>query len=655
MIENSNQTAGLYDSLLKEIAEHKKTEEKLSELLSLHKAILEATANGILVINTEGKVVSYNRKFLQLWRIPEILAEEGDDDKLLAYVLDQLSEPEEFISEVKRLYTHPEESSSDTLKFKDGRVFERISQPQKTGEKIIGRVWNFRDISERKKTEKALWESQEQYRALVDNTALGITIIDTNYNIIMTNSTICKLFKKSAKELEGKKCFREYEKRTEACPHCPGRRAMASKTTAEVETQAVLDDGTRIYVKNRAIPFFGQEGQVKGFIEIVENIDERKRIERDLQKNEERFRIAAKIASDLIWELDIKSGHLKWLGDIDEKLGYEKGKFHRTLEAWENTVHPDDYPRVMNALNEHLKEGTPYETEYRVRKKDGTFLVWTDCGATLLDEEGNPEKIIGVCSDITDKKKAETQQQELLKQLEKANEELTNFAYVVSHDLKAPLRGIKVLADWICSDYTDKLDEEGKEQLDLLANRVDRMHNLITGILQYSRIGRLKEEIIRVDLNKHVPEIIDMLAPVENIAITIENKLPTVKCEQTRICQVFQNLLSNAVKYIDKPEGRIKVGCVEENGFWKFSIADNGPGIEEKHYQKIFQLFQTLSARDDFESTGVGLTLVKKIVELYGGKIWVESELGQGSTFFFTMPINSERVRNEQLQTNFAD
>jgi signal transduction histidine kinase len=145
-----------------------------------------------------------------------------------------------------------------------------------------------------------------------------------------------------------------------------------------------------------------------------------------------------------------------------------------------------------------------------------------------------------------------------------------------------------------------------------------------------------------------------MLAAPENITITLENELPTIQCEPTRITQVFQNLISNAVKYMDKSQGQIKVGCVEDNGFWKFSIADNGPGIEEKHFEKIFQLFQTLAPRDNVESTGVGLTVAKKIVELYGGRIWVESKVGEGSTFFFTLPKQERGVENAKLEANIA-
>jgi light-regulated signal transduction histidine kinase (bacteriophytochrome) len=236
--------------------------------------------------------------------------------------------------------------------------------------------------------------------------------------------------------------------------------------------------------------------------------------------------------------------------------------------------------------------------------------------------------------------------------LESANQELKDFAYVVSHDLKAPLRGIKTLTDWITTDYADKLDDNGRQQISLLTSRVDRMHNLIDGILQYSRIGRVQEEKVQINLNEVVPEIIDTIAPPENITITIENELPTIKFEPTRITQVFQNLLSNAVKYMDKPKGRIKVDCVEEDGFWKFSVADNGPGIEEKHFERIFQMFQTLAPRDEFESTGVGLTVAKKIVELYKGEIWLESEVGQGSTFFFTLPKREVGAKDEKLEAN---
>ena len=164
------------------------------------------------------------------------------------------------------------------------------------------------------------------------------------------------------------------------------------------------------------------------------------------------------------------------------------------------------------------------------------------------------------------------------------------------------------------------------------------MDNLINGILQYSRVGQVKEKMIAVDLDQLVREVIDLLSPPANIVVSIDNTLPTVMAEPTRIEQVFLNLLSNAIKYMDKPQGEIRIACSSEDKQWKFLITDNGTGIELRHFERIFQLFQTLVPRDRVEGTGVGLSIVKKIVEMYEGKIWLESKVGEGSTFFFTLP-----------------
>ena len=246
-------------------------------------------------------------------------------------------------------------------------------------------------------------------------------------------------------------------------------------------------------------------------------------------------------------------------------------------------------------------------------------------------------------------------QTELITKIDNINKELKDFASIVSHDLKAPLRGIKSLATWILDDCSDKLGEQGKEQMNLLLDRVERMYKLIDAVLQYSRVGRTEEKIVQVNLNHFIPEVIDMLVPPENISITIENSMPVIECAETHIMQLFQNLLSNAIKYMDKPKGKINVGCVEEGGFWKFSVTDNGPGIEERHFEKIFKMFQALSVSEEFEGTGVGLTIAKKIVELYGGNIWVESEVGKGSTFFFTLPKQETGATNAKLEANIAN
>ena len=287
-------------------------------------------------------------------------------------------------------------------------------------------------------------------------------------------------------------------------------------------------------------------------------------------------------------------------------------------------------------------------SEYKDHHLDMALVVARASGlaisnARLYRELRGPNRTyLEFAEDLQDalaaRKRAEEKQAQLLTQVEAANRELADFAYVVSHDLKAPLRAIDSLAKWLATDYEDKFDDEGREQLNLLLGRVRRMHDLIDGILQYSRAGRVREEVVEVDLVELVSSAIDMVSPPSHVRVVVETPLPTIVIERTRIAQVFQNLLSNAVKFVDKPAGLVRVGCTEEDGFWKFYVSDNGPGIEAKDWQRVFLLFETLRPRDRSDSTGVGLAVVKKAVELYGGRVWVESRLGEGSTFYFTLP-----------------
>ncbi|MBI5570207.1 MAG: response regulator [Desulfomonile tiedjei] len=296
-------------------------------------------------------------------------------------------------------------------------------------------------------------------------------------------------------------------------------------------------------------------------------------------------------------------------------------------------------PRVVklsaeNSLN--LLVST-YENAIQINKR--LLRAQTDLRGLNRDlEKKVRERTAHLEAEIVQRKGAEEKVKLRTGELEAANTELREFAYVVSHDLKAPLRAVSQLAGWIASDHSEHMDQDGKEMITLLLGRLDRMHNLIEGILQYSRIGRVREEADEVDLDRLLHDIIDLLAPPEHIRIEVLRPLPVVFYEPTRAGQVLQNLISNAMKYMDKPQGEIRIDCENSGSFWQISVADNGPGIDSKYFEKIFMIFQTLQARDDFESTGIGLTLVKRIVEMHGGKIWLESELGKGTTFFFTIP-----------------
>ena len=241
--------------------------------------------------------------------------------------------------------------------------------------------------------------------------------------------------------------------------------------------------------------------------------------------------------------------------------------------------------------------------------------------------------------DLEERVKERTAELEQLNsELLSTNKELNDFAYVVSHDLKAPLRGIGSLASWLATDYGDVLDEEGRRQLELLLDRAKKMEGLIESILEYSRLGRIKGSIETVDAGALVENAVQMIGPPPTVSVTVLGRLPSIRCDRTRMQQVFQNLIGNAVKFIDKPVGVITVSCRDAGRMWEFAVADNGPGIDPRYHRQVFQIFQTLRDADDKDSTGIGLTLVKRIVEMHGGTVWVESEPGEGSTFFFTVP-----------------
>jgi len=422
---------------------------------------------------------------------------------------------------------------------------------------------------------------------------------------------------------------------------------------AEIKVRGEKAGDIEIYylgekAENGQAPFLKEEHDLLDAVaEHLGRTTERMRAGEKLQL----FRDLIDRSNDSVFVIDPKWGRFLDVNDkACDSLGHTREELLEMSVKDVDELIPDDsaWTERVNEIRE--KGDMVFESVHK--RKDGTSFP-VEINVNFVEQEKN-SYMLAVARDITQRKKAEQRQAELVEKVESINKELKDFAYIVSHDLKAPLRGIRTLADWLTTDYVDKLDEKGREQMGLLGSRVDRMHNLIDGILTYSRVGRVEEKQVKVNLNELIPRIIDSLAPPKNITVKIENELPVVECGQTRIMQVFQNLLSNAVKYIDKPKGRIKVGCVEEAGFWKFSVADNGPGIEEKNFERIFQIFQTLSPRDEVESTGVGLTVVKKIVEMYGGKIWVESKPGQGSTFFFTLPKQKMGVKNAKLETNIA-
>jgi signal transduction histidine kinase len=222
--------------------------------------------------------------------------------------------------------------------------------------------------------------------------------------------------------------------------------------------------------------------------------------------------------------------------------------------------------------------------------------------------------------------------------LEDRNQELDDFSHIASHDLQAPLRGISNLAEWLVSDLAGKLPIENQQQLQLIQSRVIQMNALINGLLQYARVGRENIDYVTINLSDLIAEVVDLLDPPPEFQIQFPTNLPTIETQVLLLKQVLANLIGNAIKYHDRPNGKVEILVEDYESCLYFKVIDDGLGIAPEHHKKIFSIFQTLVSREDLKGTGIGLTIVKKIVESRGGTVWVESELGKGSTFSFTWP-----------------
>jgi PAS domain S-box-containing protein len=219
--------------------------------------------------------------------------------------------------------------------------------------------------------------------------------------------------------------------------------------------------------------------------------------------------------------------------------------------------------------------------------------------------------------------------------LERSNHELDAFAYAASHDLRAPLRGIANLAQWIEEDLHDQLRDDTREMLGLMRSRMHRMEGLIEGLLEYSRAGRVHHDVELIDTGRIVRDAVDLLSPPEGATVVIASDLPTITGERLPLQQVFLNLIGNAIKHANRVDLQIQITAREVGEFYEFAVADNGPGIDPRYQKQIWGIFQTLEARDKVEGTGIGLALVKKLVESQGGRAWVDSTPGSGATFRF--------------------
>lgn len=376
--------------------------------------------------------------------------------------------------------------------------------------------------------------------------------------------------------------------------------------------------------------------EVGGITVVANNIDDLMKKRAEVEESNQRYRLVVQGASVGIWDwMDMKSGKEYWSPRFYELLGYADQEISASLEAFQKLLHPDDTEATTTSLNKHFAGEGTFDVDYRLRCKNGEYRWFQGRGQAAFDSEGKPLRMVGSIQDIHEKVLAE-------KELKRSNEDLDQFAYIASHDLREPLRGMRNCSQFLLEDYADKLDDEGVQYLDSIKKLGTRLEKYLDALLYFSRLGREEMTYRQIDLNFFLNEVQETYLNFleKNIEVKFVKKLPTLFCDPLKMMKVFGNLLQNSVRYNLNEKKVVSIDYEHLGGdLYKFLISDNGIGIKESHWEKIFIIFKRLHTREKYEGgTGLGLTLVKKAVERHGGEVWVErSELGKGTTFAFTI------------------
>lgn len=494
-----------------------------------------------------------------------------------------------------------------------------------------------RDITNEKAAEQHLIDSENRLSALISNLKSGVLLEDEHRNIVITNTCFCDFFNipGTPEQLVGQNCANAAEQSKELFENPEEFVSRINTLTLNkkqiLSDELILKDGR--VLERDFIPIF-EEGVYKGHLWTYRDVTLHRKFRKSIEAERQKYSsIIANMNLGLL-EVNTEDEILMVNQSFQDLSGYTEQEL--IGKKGKEMLLTNDAREKLAQENKNRLEGLSNSYEVQGRTKKGALRHWLISGAPNYNLNGQVVGSIGIHLDITELKSLEIQKENLLKKLEKSNDELQEYAHVVSHDLKSPLRSINALVNWIKEDNNESLTEETQTHLDLIETTLEKMEQLISDVLEYSSVGADNSVSEEVNLNEVLTDIKTLLHCPAHINLEINAKLPIITADKVKIQQLFQNLISNAIRYCDKDQGLITVDFIEDASFYTFSIKDNGIGISKKYHQKIFQIFQSLNTHK--ESTGIGLSIVKKIVDLYKGEIWLDSEEGVGTTFYFTLP-----------------
>ncbi len=499
------------------------------------------------------------------------------------------------------------------------------------------------DITERKQAEEQI----KRLADIVDSSDDAIIGEDLNGIIVSWNRGAEKIYGYSAREMVGKHIFTLIPQFEQGKISKIMERVKKGEKVAHYETQRLRKDGTKIDVSVTLSPIRNVDGEITGVSVIARDITERKKAERALIESEEKLNTTIESSPDSIITADLNLNIISSNQAALDMYGATSSDELIGINALE-LIDPKDRQILLEATKIALLEKRSVTLEINsITLKTKKIFPVEISGNSIRDAEGNPFGFVAITKDITERKNAEIERETLIKDLERSNEELQQFAYIASHDLQEPLRTIASFTQLLARRYTGQLDKDADEFIDFIVDGTKRMQAMIKDLLQYSRVQTRGEEFKPTDVQNVLNQALFNLkvSIEENNAEITHDEIPIVIADEKQLVQLFQNLISNAIKFKkpdESPKIHISTRKDEENNEYIFGVSDNGIGMEPEYTERIFELFQRLHTRDEYKGTGIGLAVAKKIVERHGGRIWVESELGKGSTFYFTIPIKEE-------------
>lgn len=537
-------------------------------------------------------------------------------------------------------------------------IYDTAISPIKEHGEVIGVACFAHDVTESKRQQKLLKERNDFIETALDNLPIGIAVnnIDNGEAILM-NKMFGATYGWPVEKITDTDAFFEL-----VYPDPDYRAQMVSQVMEDImsgdidrmvweEIKITTESGEERLINARNIPLPDQNQMISTVIDVTAAVEAREA----LRQSNERYELLTKVSFDAIWDLEVKTNEIYWGAGMKENFGHEFENNISTVEQWEALVHPNDNFHTASSFKAALNnpDANEWGADYRMAKSDGTYADVMDRGFLIRDEKGIVVRALGAVQDVTAQKIYEKNLVQLnarlkkrAKELAESNAELEQFAYVASHDLQEPLRMVTGFLTQLEKKYNDALDDVGRQYIYYATDGAKRMRQIILDLLEYSRVGRAESGHRNVDPKECIDGAVNMLKEsiAENEAEISVGKLPSlIKANPTLITQMFQNLLSNAIKYRkeDVPP-KIEIGCKAREGYFEFFVRDNGIGINPEFFDKIFSIFQRLHVREKYTGTGIGLAICKKIAETHQGKMWVESEEGNGCTFYFTVSRKAE-------------